>query len=278
MAHPALSPGRVAVVTGAAMGIGLAACKHFAQAGMKVCLVDVDGDELPPAEAAVVEVAANGRGDVMAVTCDVSDRPAMQALKAAVYDRFADVALVMNNAVTRTGGSALESPDNWRRAVDVNLLGVVNGCQAFVPAMIAQSAPALVVNTGSKQGITNPPGNTAYNVMKAAVKAYTEALQHELRNTEDCQVTAHLLIPGWTTTGRREHKAGAWLPHQVVEVMVAALGQGDFYILCADDEVTPEMDRQRILWAAGDITENRPPLSRWHEDYRDAFEAYTKRD
>jgi hypothetical protein len=128
-----------------------------------------------------------------------------------------------------------------------------------------------VVNTGSKQGITNPPGNSAYNVTKAAVKAYTEALQHELRNHAGAQVSAHLLIPGWTTTGGREHKPGAWLPDQVIDVLVDALNRGDFYILCPDDEVTPAMDRDRILWAAGDVTENRPPLSRWHGDYDDAF-------
>ena len=276
MTHPALAAGRVAVITGAAMGIGLAAAMHCAEAGMKICLVDVDEDELDAAEAAVIAAAAKGQDDVMALTVDVSDAAAMLSLKAAVYSRFGEAALLMNNAVTRLGGGALENPVNWRRAVDVNLLGVVNGCQAFVPAMIAQGTAALVVNTGSKQGVTNPPGNTAYNVMKAAVKAYTEALQHELRNTDNCQVTAHLLIPGWTTTGKREHKPGAWLPRQVVEAMVAALGEGDFYILCADDEVTPEMDRQRILWAAGDITENRPPLSRWHEDYRAAFADFAK--
>ncbi|HIC81161.1 MAG TPA: short-chain dehydrogenase, partial [Kiloniellaceae bacterium] len=104
------------------------------------------------------------------------------------------------------------------------------------------------------------------------LKTYTEQLQHRLRNTEGCQVTAHLLVPGWTTTGNREHKPGAWLPAQVIDVMLEALDRGDFYIICPDNEVTAEMDHKRMLWAAGDIIENRPPLSRWHKDWADKFD------
>jgi len=114
--------------------------------------------------------------------------------------------------------------------------------------MIDQGTPSVIVNTGSKQGITNPPGNAAYNASKAALKSYTESLQHELRNTDGCQVSAHLLVPGWTTTGKREHKPGAWLPDQVIDVLLEALARGDFYIVCPDDEVTSEMDTARILW------------------------------
>ncbi len=141
--------------------------------------------------------------------------------------------------------------------------------------MLKQTAASMIVNTGSKQGITNPPGKPAYNVCKAAVKAYSECLQHELRNRDDCRISAHLLIPGWTTTGKRAHAPGAWLPDQVIDVMMTALERGDFYILCPDDETTPEMDRQRILWAAGDIIDNRPALSRWHPDFAEAFERFS---
>jgi hypothetical protein len=132
----------------------------------------------------------------------------------------------------------------------------------------------MVVNVGSKQGITNPPANPPYNVAKAAVKFYTELLQHELRNAPGARVTAHLLIPGMTTTGRREHRPGAWMSDQVVEFMMAALDRGDFYILCPDEEVTPAMDRKRILWGAGDIIENRPALSRWDANYTAIFEKW----
>ena len=275
MSDNVLTSGRAAVVTGAASGIGLAACRRFAGLGMKVCMADVDEAELEDARRTVAAIAPGGDDDVRAVRTDVSRLADMRALKDATEDGFSDVALLMNNAVTRTEGHCWDSYDQWQRAVDVNLWGVVNGVQCFVPDMIARASPSMVVNTGSKQGITNPPGRPAYNVCKAALKAYTECLAHELRSQDGCRVTAHLLIPGWTTTGKREHVQGAWLPDQVIDFMVAGLEHGDFYILCPDDEVTLEMDRKRILWSAHDIVDNRPALSRWHPDYRDAFEKYS---
>jgi NAD(P)-dependent dehydrogenase (short-subunit alcohol dehydrogenase family) len=275
MTHPVLTAGRVAVVTGAAMGIGLAACKRFATLGMRVAMADVLSDELQSACAEVARLARDGERDVLAVPTDVARPEGLEALKESVYATFGEVRLLMNNAATRTGGGPFGRPEDWRSALDVNFWGVVHGVRAFVPRMIEQGEPCLVINTGSKQGITNPPGNLAYNVTKAALKAYTEGLQHELRNTAGCRVSAHLLVPGWTTTGKREHKAGAWLPDQVVDFLLAALDRGDFYIVCPDDEVTPEMDRKRILWAAGDITENRPPLSRWQPDYIEKFRAFS---
>jgi NAD(P)-dependent dehydrogenase (short-subunit alcohol dehydrogenase family) len=226
MTHPVLTAGRVAVVTGAAMGIGLAACRRFAALGMKVCMADVDAEELRSARAVVAELAPG----VLAVRTDVARPGDLEALCAATYERFGEVGLLMNNAASRTGGGVWAPLEDWHVAMDVNFWGVVHGVRAFVPHMIAQDTPCLVVNTGSKQGITNPPGNTVYNITKSALKTYTEGLQHELRNTAGCKVSAHLLVPGWTTTGKREHKAGAWLPDQVIDVLLAALERGDFYI------------------------------------------------
>lgn len=267
-----LAPGRGAVVTGAASGIGLAVAKRLATLGMHVCLADLDETALDTAHEEVRAAAQAGR--VMSMAMDVADPDAMAALRDRALDTFGNVALVMNNAVARHTGGCLDEPDNWRRTLDVGLFGVINGCQAFAPAMIAAGAPAMIVNVGSKQGITNPPGRPHYNVTKAAVKAYTELLQHELRGGEGAAVSAHLLIPGMTTTGGRDHRPGAWWPDQVVDFMLDALGRGDFYILCPDGEVTPEMDAKRILWAARDITENRPPLTRWHPDFKAAFDAF----
>jgi NAD(P)-dependent dehydrogenase (short-subunit alcohol dehydrogenase family) len=188
----------------------------------------------------------------------------------------------MNNAGTGPGGGPFDHYDRWQHVIGVNLWGVINGVHAFAPKMIAQGKPAVIVNTGSKQGITLPPGDAAYNVSKAGVKAVTESLHHTHRNTDGCKVTAHLLIPGFTFTGltrgeRVDKPAGAWTPEQVVEFMLNAIGAGDFYILCPDNEVTRAVDEKRIAWAAGDIVENRPPLSRWHPDYKDAFAEFLKR-
>ena len=153
--------------------------------------------------------------------------------------------------------------------------------QVFAPHMIERGRPGLIINTGSKQGITTPPGDPAYNVSKAGVKAFTEALQHELRNMQGNQVSAHLLIPGFvftglTARGRTERPAGAWTAEQTVDFMIGRIDAGDFYILCPDNDVPRQLDERRILWAAGDIVENRPPLSRWHPDYADAFAEFVK--
>jgi NAD(P)-dependent dehydrogenase (short-subunit alcohol dehydrogenase family) len=275
MTHPALTAERAAVVTGAASGIGLAAAKRFAAMGMKVAMADIAADALAAAGDEVAALAAGGTDDVLAAPCDVADEKAMEVFAGEVFDQFGEVGLLMNNAVTRVGGGIWGDAAKWRQAMDVNFWGVVNGVRAFVPRMIDQDTPSIVVNSGSKQGITNPPGNFAYNVTKSALKTYTEALAHELRNTEGARVAAALLVPGWTTKRGREHQPGAWLPDQVIDFMLDALGRGDFYIICPDGEVTPEMDQQRILWAAGDMTEHRPALSRWHPDYADAFEKFS---
>jgi NAD(P)-dependent dehydrogenase (short-subunit alcohol dehydrogenase family) len=136
----------------------------------------------------------------------------------------------------------------------------------------------MIVNTGSKQGLTNPPGNPAYNTTKAAVNAYTQNLARDLRERPGSKVSAHLLIPGWTTTGEAEHRPGAWLPEQVIDYMADAIRRDAFFILCPDDETPNEIDHKRILWNAYDIIDGRPALSRWHPDYKDAFAAFTARD
>jgi NAD(P)-dependent dehydrogenase (short-subunit alcohol dehydrogenase family) len=187
----------------------------------------------------------------------------------------------MNNAGANLNpGSAWKEPDKWRRLLDINLFGMINGVQAFLPDMVAAKKPGLVINTGSKQGITTPPGNAAYNVSKAGVKALTEALAYELRNTPDCAISAHLLIPGFTFTGmtapRPEKPPAAWSPEQVIDFMLDSLVRGDFYVLCPDNDVARPVDEKRMRWAMGDIIENRPALSRWHPDYKDAFDAFMR--
>jgi NAD(P)-dependent dehydrogenase (short-subunit alcohol dehydrogenase family) len=276
--HPAVASGRVAVITGGASGIGLAAAVRFAKLGMKVAIADIDAARL---DAAKAEILAAGGRDVLTVTADVAKKADVEALRDRVLAAFGDIAVVMNNAGIEGGGGPFENYAGWERVLGVNLWGVINGVQVMAPAMLALGRPGAIVNTGSKQGITTPPGDTAYNVSKAGVKVVTEGLQHVLRNTPGGQVSAHLLVPGWVHTpmtahGRVEKPAGAWLPDQVIDVLLERMGKGDFYIICPDNDVSSEVDNKRITWAAQDITENRPPLSRWHPDYKDAFAAFLK--
>jgi NAD(P)-dependent dehydrogenase (short-subunit alcohol dehydrogenase family) len=191
--HPAIEAGRAAVITRGASGIGLAAAQRFASLGMSGLIADRNIEALNTARDAITDVAPGARVDVAAV--DVSDFTQVTALKDQAFVAFGGVAVVMNNAGIGGGGGPLDNLDGWRRVLNVNLMGVLHGVQAFAPAMINSGRPGLIINTGSKQGITAPPGDTAYNVSKAGIKVLTESLQHSLRNTPGCQLSAHLLVP-----------------------------------------------------------------------------------
>ncbi|MDR6874284.1 NAD(P)-dependent dehydrogenase (short-subunit alcohol dehydrogenase family) [Bosea sp. BE125] len=194
----AIAPSHVAVVTGAASGIGFAAARAFAGLGMKVAIADRDAEGLKAAGQVLATLV--GEENVLAVPTDVARREAVQALHEQVTARFGAVHVLMNNAGIQPGSAMFGPIETWERILAVNLGGIVNGTQIFAPGMIAGGAPGLIINTGSKQGITTPPGDPAYNVSKAGVKAFTEALQHELRGTAGCKVGAHLLIPGFVYT------------------------------------------------------------------------------
>jgi NAD(P)-dependent dehydrogenase (short-subunit alcohol dehydrogenase family) len=276
--HTALAPSNVAVVTGAASGIGRAAALRFAGGGMKVVMADLPGDALVEAQAAAAEAAGNADA-VIAAPTDVSSFAALERLREVTEANFGTPSVLMNNAgVGLNPGGAAKDLAAWKRLIDVNFWGVAHGVHAFVPSMVESGAPGLVINTGSKQGITTPPGNAAYNVSKAGVKVLTEQLAHELRNTEGCQVSAHLLIPGFTFTGMTarasEKPPAAWTADQVIDFMLASLAARDFYILCPDNDVDHATDAKRIRWAAGDVAENRPALSRWDPAWKAKFEAY----
>ena len=270
--------GGLAVVTGGASGVGLAAAQRFAEAGLGVVLADLPGDTLDRAKAEI-QTHAKGKAQVMAVPTDVCDPGSVQALADAAF-AAGDVAVLMNNAGIAQPSGSWEHPDAWRAILEVNLFGVINGIQAFLPRMIAADRPAVVINTGSKQGITTPPGNPAYNVSKAGMKVLTEMLAHDLRGVS-APISAHLFVPGFTYTGMiarhiPEKPPAAWTSEQTVDHLITRMSQGDFYILCPDNDVSTERDQRRVRWALGDIIENRPALSRWHPDYADRFAEFEK--
>jgi len=270
---------RAAVITGGAKGIGLAVAKRLASLGMKLCLADTDTEALEKARRTLAPLLASPE-DLRVEVVDVSSLDEVRRLKDVAYGAFGEVALLVNNAgVESSGMKPWNGPEAWCRILDVNFWGVVHGVQAFTEAMISQDAPSAIVNVGSKEGITTPPGNAAYSVSKAGVKVLTEQLAHELRQIDGCRVSAHLLVPGWTFTsltarGRTEKPDGAWTPDQVAEFMLESMSRGDFYILCPDNSVSREMDERRIKWAAEDLIQNRPALSRWHPNHEESFASY----
>lgn len=281
-AHAAIHVGRVALITGAASGIGFALAKELATYGLRIVLVDIHEEDLKLAHEEVGDVA--GAQNVLAFKIDVSKIEEVIHLRDQVFEAFGEVNLLFNNAGIGIHAGALSNPENWRKLFDVNLYGVLNMVQTFTPSMIHQENPSLIVNTGSKQGLTNPPGNAAYNASKAAVRILTENLAHELREAGS-KVTAHLFVPGWTYTkltgadtadGLGEKPRGAWTAEETVNYMLEKVKEGKFYIICPDNETSEDLDRLRIKWAAGDIVEGRPGLSRWHPDWKPMFEEYVQ--
>lgn len=278
MSDAVMTRDRVAVITGAARGIGAAMARRLSEEGMRLSLFDRD-------KAALELLAKELKTETLCTVGDVSREEDLQRFYERTTDAFDEVALLVNNAGVNTGAGPWDPPAAWRNHLQTNLLSAVTLQHLFVPQMLAQTSRAAIVNLGSKEGITTPPGNAAYSVGKAGIKVLTEQLAHELRNVAGDRVTAHLLVPGYTWTpmnfpGMDERKdsqpQAAWTSDQVVNHFMDAFRRGDFYILCPDNEVTPEMDAKRILWAAQDLIDNRPALSRWHPQWKAHFAAWMK--
>mmetsp|Transcript_23290 Transcript_23290/g.28010 ORF Transcript_23290/g.28010 Transcript_23290/m.28010 type:complete len:306 (-) Transcript_23290:57-974(-) len=296
-ANEVLMEGFVAVVTGCASGIGKAMAIKFGEMqASKIYMVDVDAEELNQAAARIK--------NAVPVVADVADAEAMEALAVEVFKECGKVNFLALNAGVGRSGGPLESLERWHKTFGINFYGVVHGTHAFLPKMQASKEKGLIVITGSKQGITAPPGTGCiYNCSKAALKVYVESLEHSLRNTENSLISASLLIPGWVNSSiflkskrdqAREENIpfsldsvffhedkpadGAWMPMQVIDFMLDQLNQGKFYIICPDNETSRQVDNARMTWAMQDLTQDRPPLSRWHPDYKDKFTAFLNQE
>lgn len=197
--------GRVAVVTGAASGIGLALATRLADEGTRLVLADIEPQALERTAATL-----RGRGaEVLAQPTDVAVAAQVQALADAAWARFGAVHLLCNNAGVTTPGLVvpgwLSSLADWQWVLSVNLMGVVHGVRCFVPMMLeaARADPSWrghVVNTASMAGMVNPPNMGVYNVSKHAVVSLSESLYHDLSLVTD-QVHAHVLCPFFVATG-----------------------------------------------------------------------------
>jgi NAD(P)-dependent dehydrogenase (short-subunit alcohol dehydrogenase family) len=262
-------PGATALITGGASGIGLALAKKCLSHNMRVLIADLSSSSLSQAASTL------NSSDLSTVQADVSNPSDWDAVKDAVTKNLdGKINLLALNA-----GLSVKSDWNdlasFKKTLDTNLYGVINGINALLDTVKKTAAggdKTAIVITGSKQGITNPPGNPAYNASKAAVKSIAEHLSFDLRDTP---VNVHLLVPGWTFTGLtgagegKEKPAGAWSPEEVIEYLEKKMGEGQFYVICPDNSVDEALDKKRMLWSVGDIVEGRPPLSRWREDFKD---------
>ncbi|KAF2802543.1 NAD(P)-binding protein [Mytilinidion resinicola] len=269
--------GNTALITGGASGIGLAVAQLCFKHSMRVAIVDRNTDTLSRAKKTL------SSSDVETYEVDVSKSSEWKTLRESVLKKFGPVDFLMLNAGIGAKGTWGDE-DYFAKIMGTNLFGVINGLNAFVPEFQKRSGdkPSSIVITGSKQGITNPPGNAAYNASKSAVKTLAEHLSFDLKDTK---TSVHLLVPGWTFTGLSGNvpgstttkPVGAWEPSQVADYMYKKIFDGKFYIICPDNDVTEETDKKRMLWTAGDLVQGRPPLTRWRPEFKEEAEEWMKK-
>lgn len=266
---------KVAVITGAASGIGREIAKRCAEEGMKLVLSDVDIGGLD-------ETAAMSDGaESICVECDVTDPRSVDAMASAAYARFGAVHLLFNNAGVIVSGPLWSSTlEDWKWVMDVNLMGVVHGIRSFVPRMRAAGEQAHIVNTASLAGLTTVPGLGAYCASKHAVVAFTECLHHDLR-AENSPIGVSVLCPAFVPTGiahsernrpaklaqtsidaasygERTAKAvqsGKLSATAIANMTIDAVKAGDFYI------VTHAKSKAAVETRMADILGNRIPAT-----------------
>ncbi|KAK3111544.1 hypothetical protein LTR53_013105 [Teratosphaeriaceae sp. CCFEE 6253] len=263
--------GANALITGGASGVGLAVAKLCASHSMNLILVDNNKSKLDEAKATLSSTKA---GSVEIHSLDVASLADWSTLKSDVESGGRKLDFLHLNAGIGLKSDWTDS-SYFQKIMDVNLFGVLNGINTFFPHFENNSSDQkAIIVTGSKQGITNPPGNAAYNASKSAVKTITEHLSFDLAKSSP-STSVHLLVPGWTFTGltggggMTEKPAGAWAPEEVADHLYKKMGEGKFYVICPDNDVDFETDRKRMMWTMGDVVFERLPQSRWRDEFKE---------
>ncbi|EEA23762.1 hypothetical protein TMatcc_006834 [Talaromyces marneffei ATCC 18224] len=274
--HPVFRKGATALITGAASGIGLATARLCYAHHMNLILLDINKENLLQR---TKEFPSSSDITVSTFEIDVSNSQDWDRIQREVFALHpGGIDLLMLNAGNSfkpaAGKTSWQDPEYFQKTFAVNTFGYTNGIAAFIDSITSNTTDKrAIILTGSKQGITNPPGNPAYNASKSAVKTIAEHLSFDL-HTSNPNISVHLLVPGWTFTGlTKAHFTskpdGAWTPMEVVNFMSEKMAAGQFYILCPDNDVTEDLDKRRITWGYGDIVYGRPPLSRWRGDWKE---------
>lgn len=277
--HFAIRKDAVAVITGAAVGIGYAIAERLAREGMKLVLLDKN---IPALSNAIKRLRTKfPELTIHHVYGDITSPKVQQNLHYIAVST-GEIGILVNNSAIHPGANPWEDLPKWRSLMEVNFWSVLMLQEKFIQTLSQQQQQSAIVNLGSKEGITTPPGNAAYSVSKAAIRVLTEQLAHELRERYFGKISAHLLIPGFTYTPMNfpdvsfdSPKPDApWHADQVAERLLQGMAQDDFYIFCEDNEVTWELDQRRMQWSADDLIQNRPALSRWHPEWMQQFKDY----
>ena len=266
------SRAKVAVVTGAASGIGRALAERCAHEGMKVVLADVQADALTEA---VEELRGSG-SDVQAIPTDVSHVDQVEALARTTVETYGGVHLLFNNAGvgagTSVGGSTLA---DWQWVLGVNLWGVIHGVHSFVPLMLQQGSEGHIVNTASMVGLTAGPGLSPYRVSKYGVVALSETLYYELM-LQRAKIGVSVLCPGWVHTRitEAERNRPAELQNEASDVPLPAEAQPIAQTVRHLVETgTPPVEIAEIVFQA--IQENRFYILP-HPQWKPAIQARTE--
>jgi NAD(P)-dependent dehydrogenase (short-subunit alcohol dehydrogenase family) len=259
MANPFRFQGGVAVITGAASGIGTGLARKALSLDMRVVLADIQADALKA-------FAATLKGEVLAVPTDVSDPVAVEALAQRAWDTYGRVDLLFNNAGVMATGFIWEiEPERWQRSFGVNVFGILNGIRSFVPRMLKAGTPAHIVNTSSIGGFLPSPMMAPYSTTKFAVVALTESLHGEMQILQ-APIGVSLLAPGPVKTGIFDDPFGAKVdpaaqqlvdvlrtmlaqqgltPDEFAERVFAGVDRGDFWLI-PQPESLDALLRQRV--------------------------------